>query len=79
MSTTILQKGEKEMRANSDIRKHAKSKGVYLWEVAEALEILDAALSRKLRRELPPSEKDRIFKIIDDIAEHKTAMCATAV
>ncbi len=67
------------MRANNDIRKYAKSKGVYLWEVAEALGILDAALSRKFRRELPQSEKDRIFKIIDDIAERKTTMCATAV
>lgn len=67
------------MRANNDIRTYAKSKGVYLWEIAESLGILDAALSRKLRRELPQAEKERIFKIIDGIAEKKAAALAKAV
>ena len=59
------------MRENNDIRAYAKSNGVYLWEVAEKMGILDASLSRKLRRELPQSKKNRILEIIDTIAQQK--------
>lgn len=72
-------KGENTMRANEDIRAYARSSGVYLWEVADELKILDAALSRKLRHELKQDEKDRIFKIIDEIAERKAAARSQAV
>lgn len=67
------------MRANNDIRAKAKEKGVYLWEVAEGLGILDAALSRKMRHELPQEEKERIFKIIDEIAASRVVAVAAAV
>ena len=67
------------MRANNDIRTYAKGKSVYLWEVAEEMGILDASLSRKLRHELPQDEKERIFKIIDTIAEKKAAAFAPDV
>lgn len=61
------------MIANEDIRTRARNSGVYLWEVADELKILDSNLSRKLRHELKQDEKDRIFKIIDKIAERKAA------
>lgn len=67
------------MRANNDIRTAAKEKGVYLWEVAEELGILDAALSRKLRHELPEAEKSNMLKIIDGIAERNAAAYKEAV
>ncbi len=66
------------MRENNDIRAYAKSNGVYLWEVAEKMGILDASLSRKLRRELPQNEKKHIFGIIDNIASQKTAAQITS-
>lgn len=68
-----------EIRANEEIRVHARNSGVYLWEVADELNILDAALSRKLRHELKQDEKNRIFKIIDEIAERKAVARAEAV
>ena len=68
-----------EIRANEEIRAYARKSGVYLWEVADELNILDAALSRKLRHELKQDEKDRIFKIIDEIAERKAVARAEAV
>lgn len=67
------------MIANEDIRTRARNSGVFLWEVADELKILDSNLSRKLRHELKQDEKDRIFKIIDEIAERKAAARAEAV
>lgn len=61
------------MLANNDIRTIAKEKGVRLWEVAEVLKVSDPTMTRKLRRELPQDEKDRIFKIIDELAAEKAA------
>ena len=53
---------------NQEIRKAAKEKGVKLWEVAEALKMQESGLSRKLRHELPESEKTKILAIIDSIS-----------
>ncbi len=53
--------------ANNDIRTKATKAGVRLWEIAEQLGINDGNFSRKLRRELPQEEKDKIFRIIDKL------------
>lgn len=55
--------------ANLDVRAAAVSSGVRLWQVADALGIADASLSRKLRKELPPEEKERIFAIIKRLSK----------
>lgn len=52
---------------NIKIRKIAKKHGVYLWEIADKLDITDSSFSRKLRHELPPEEQARIIEIIRDI------------
>lgn len=59
------------MRANKDVRTVAKEKGVFLWEIADSMDIIDTSFSRKLRHELPDCEKQKIFKIIDALAEKK--------
>lgn len=61
------------MKSNQDIRSAAAEKGIYLWEIAERLGTQDCNFSRKLRRELPQVEKDRIFKIIDEIKAERGA------
>lgn len=55
-------------KANEYIRNTARAKGVRLWEVAARLPLSDANFSRKLRRELPDEERERILRIIDEIA-----------
>lgn len=55
--------------ANLDVRAAAVSSGVRLWQVAEVLGIADASLSRKLRKELPPEEKERILGIIQQLSK----------
>ena len=55
--------------ANLAIRAEAVSRGVRLWRVAEELGIADASLSRKLRKELPQAEKERIISIIHRLSK----------
>lgn len=52
---------------NIDVRRAAAGNGVRLWQVADALGIADAQLSRKLRKELPDEEKQKIFGIIQKL------------
>ena len=58
-------------KANMDIRSTAKQKGVFLWEIAESLNIQESRFSKVLRTELSCDEKRKIFNIIDEIANEK--------
>jgi len=59
------------MKVNRDIRELAKQSGIFLWQVADRLDIWDTDFSRKLRRELPEDEKARIRAIISDLAAER--------
>ena len=59
------------MTANQDIRIAAKQNGVRLWEVADRLNVSEPTITRKLRRELPADEKQRIISLIDEISAEK--------
>lgn len=54
---------------NQDIRNAAKKAGIKLWQIAEKLGIWDATLSKKLRKELPQEEKEKIFGIISELSK----------
>lgn len=54
---------------NQDVRAYAKEKHVFLWQCAEALGISEPTMSRRMRAELPEPEKQKIFRIIDELAE----------
>lgn len=54
---------------NKEIRNVAKAAGVRLWRIAAELGINDGNFSRKLRKELPQEEKEKILAIIDDLAK----------
>lgn len=56
---------------NTEIRDRAKNAGVRLWEVAAAYGLSDGNFSRKLRRELPEGEKEKVLAIIDRLAQEK--------
>lgn len=63
------------MKANQDIRNAVAVHGFKLWELAEALGLSsDAALSRKLRRELPNDQKENVFRTIDRMVERRKEM-----
>lgn len=54
---------------NQDIRDAATTAGVRLWRIADAIGITDGTLSRRLRHELPQSEKEKILTIIRTLEE----------
>lgn len=56
-------------KANLDIRKLAKDSGVYLWQIAEALGIQESNFCKALRSELSDSEKEKIYSVIEQLAE----------
>lgn len=56
---------------NVKIRDAAKQAGVYLWEIAERFGCNDGNFSRKLRRELPEDEQEKIIAIIEEVAREK--------
>ncbi len=59
--------------ANEVIKARARQRGVFLWEIAEAIGIADSNLSRKLRRELPPQQQNDLLTVVESIAEKKAA------
>ena len=67
MITSKSRKAMSKMN-NQEIRKYAKSKNINLWEIAKYLNISEPTMTRKLRVELSEEEKQKIFKIIDELA-----------
>lgn len=59
------------MKQNMAIRESAQKSGVRLWEVAYALGVEDSTFSRKLRRELPAQEQEKILRLVTEIAQSK--------
>jgi len=59
------------MKANQDIRNAVSQNGFHLWELAEALEMTDVTLSKKMRRELPEVQKAHVFKTIERMNERR--------
>ena len=54
---------------NQDVRMAAKQAGVFLWQIAAELGVNDGNFSRKLRKELPATEKERIMEIIEKLSK----------
>ena len=54
---------------NLEIRTAIRKARVYGYEVASALKMSETNFSRKLRKELPPEEKERILEAIDRLAK----------
>ena len=54
---------------NQDIRQTATKSSVRLWRIADALGITDSSFSRRLRKELPQEEKEKIFSIIQKLSQ----------
>ena len=57
---------------NVDIRNAAGSHGLKLWQIADALGMSDSVFSRKLRKELPQEEKEKILAVIEKLAKEGT-------
>ena len=56
---------------NEDLKQKAAGAGVRLWEIAEAMGIADATLSRWLRRELTEQQRERFLQVIETIKRER--------
>ena len=79
MSTNLHKEREIIVKSNKDIRAYAIEKEVLIIQIAKEIGIQKSSISRKLAKELPQKEKDRIFKAIDNIAARKAAELQKAV
>jgi len=64
-------KKEKKYMFNKDIRDEIKQAGLKYWQVALAINLNDGNFSRKLRKELSPEEKMKIYQAIKILKEGK--------
>ena len=58
---------------NMDIRQETTAAGLKLWMIAERLGMADFSFSRKLRHELPDTDKARIREIISELSAEQEA------
>lgn len=56
---------------NKDIREAISAAGLRYWQVAEAYGCTDGNFSRKLRKELPEEEKNKIFEAIKRLKQER--------
>lgn len=56
---------------NQEIKNLAKKNGVFLWELADSLEISVETLTRKFRHELTDADKKTMVNIINKISKVK--------
>lgn len=54
-------------QANKEIRAAARAAKIPLWRIADAIDISEAMMTRKLRRELPEDEKAKILAAIKEL------------
>lgn len=54
---------------NKAIREYAKKKKVWIWQIADAMGVSEATISRRLRHELSDYEKKKFTSAIDSIAD----------
>ena len=56
-----------KQKTNVDVRAQAKNAGVFLWQVADVLNISEPTLLRHLRYELSEDDKGRIYDAINAV------------
>lgn len=54
---------------NEAIRKRARERGVFLWELAARVGVTDSTFSRRLRKQFSEGETEALVQMIDEIAE----------
>lgn len=59
-------------RKNEDIKNYAKQNGVYQYEIAEAMNISEMTLFRRLRHTLSPDQKQAMKNVVDQIAAERS-------
>ena len=56
---------------NTELRAYAKEKNVFLWQIADALNIAEPTLLRWLRFPLPEDKKAAFIKAVDELSKER--------
>lgn len=64
-------------KANLDIREQAKKAGVYLWQIAAAIGVSEPTFNRRMRVEMPETEKEQVKKVISRLETELNGGTAT--
>lgn len=57
------------MHNNMELRRAVKSAGVCLWQLADAIGISEASMTRLLRRPLPERKRDELLDVVRRLAQ----------
>lgn len=57
--------------ANLDLRFKAKAAGVPFWKIAEKLGVTEVTITRRLRKELSPEQKQLYLDVIQQIVAER--------
>ena len=63
----MFNSSKKELK-NADIRKKKKKKQVRMYEIADALEVCEMTLFRRLRYDLSETDKEQLYNLIDRLS-----------
>ncbi|WP_256815809.1 hypothetical protein [Cytobacillus sp. Bac17] len=55
------------MKCNIDIRKTLRESNVFIWQLADKMNVHENTIYRLLRKELPNDKKAEIIKVIKEI------------
>lgn len=64
-------------KANLDVREKAKKAGIYLWQIAAAIGVSEPTFNRRMRVEMPETEKEQVKKVISRLEAEQNGGVAT--
>lgn len=64
-------------KANLDVREKAKKAGIYLWQIAAAIGVSEPTFNRRMRVEMPETEKEQVKKVISRLEAEQNGGTAT--
>lgn len=64
-------------KANLDVRECAKKAGIYLWQIAAAIGVSEPTFNRRMRVEMPETEKEQVKKVISRLEAEQNGGTAT--
>lgn len=59
---------------NQDIRNKAKELNIYMYELADYMQVHENTLYRLLRKELPSKEKENMLNVLEKLMAEKAAI-----
>lgn len=59
---------------NDDLKRYARSKGVYLWQVADVLTVSEATIYRRLRHAMKDDERAAFVAAVDKITKERAGV-----